>query len=144
MITIYFKLYYKYMQSFGHKSEWKRTTINLNIINNNNNNNNNISVYAINCHLRIPAILHTLRIIFCFRYVIVNTRIKVNTKNCYNNTNLRWVLAEHLQFLNQSLLCPHFLHQQAYQRPQQSSKSNCSYEHLETDETWPRTALLLL
>ena len=49
------------MQSFGHKSEGKKTTIN-NLNNNNNNNNNNNSIiraYNISCHLRIPAILHT-------------------------------------------------------------------------------------
>jgi hypothetical protein len=57
------------MQSFGHKSEGKKTTINNN---NNNNNNTIIRAYTISCHLRIPAILLTLRIIFCFKYVIVN------------------------------------------------------------------------
>ena len=59
--------------------------------------------------------------------------MKVNTKNCYNNKNGRGALVEHLQFLNQSLLCPHFLHQQSHHRTQQSSKPNCTY--LETDET---------
>ena len=68
-----------------------------------------------------------------FSCVILNTRHEGEYKNCYNNKNRRGVLVEHLQFINHSLFCPYFLHQQTHHRTQQYSKPNCSY--LETDET---------